>query len=139
MLIHTQYPIGATVKNLHTGVIATIKEHGCTSSTDEGIELMLWMEGGAIWKNWNVEVIDTPNTAQSALDHFNTKRAAGILGYIMSDVAAFGSVLNMFIRHVESVDVDHLVIDFVDGSLISFRTSEWCPEGICAQIQDNRA
>jgi len=139
MLVHTLYPIGATVKNVHTGVIATIKEHGCTSSTDEGVELMLWMEGGQIWKSWNVEVIDTPNTAEVALSHFSAQQRRGIIGFIVSEKVAFECLVNLFMPAVKSISMNHFyTIDFLDGSLITFKQGSWVEHGFYAQIQDRR-
>ena len=147
MLIHNLYPIGATVKNLHTGVIATIKEHGCTSSTDEGIELMLWMEGGKIWASQNVEIMDTPNTAEAAQDFFNSKRDAGVFGFTINARVTFESLLNVFMPAVKRVSIcdatpnlhSDYTIDFNDGSLLTIKLGDWAANGFYIQIQDRRA
>lgn len=146
MQVHTDYPIGATVKNLHTGVIATIKQHGVTSSTDEGIELMLWMENGAIWKNWNVEVLDIADTATIALELHTRQTIAGVFGHTISARVAFETIVNLFIREVARISTSDgtpnlhsdYTIDFNDGSLLMIKLGSWAPNGFYIQYQSNR-
>lgn len=75
MQVHKDFPIGATVRNPHNGKVSTIKEHGCTSSTGHGVELMLWMEDGSIWKSCNVEIVPVTarRTAQPEMQRLPSK------------------------------------------------------------------
>ncbi|MBL4909052.1 MAG: hypothetical protein JKX78_03675 [Alteromonadaceae bacterium] len=139
MLIHNLYPVGATIKNLHTGAIKTIKFHGIASTTDEGETLDLHTAGGSIWKSYNVEVLDTPNTAQAAYDFFHGQTVKGVMGYCVTKEVAFECLVNMFIREVASIDIVGLTVDFNDGSLITFKAGSWVANGFYAQIQDRRA
>lgn len=139
MLVHNLYPVGATVQNLHTGVIDTVKHHGISEVTDEGETLELFMEGGHIWKTYNVEVLPTPNTAEAAFDFFHGQTVKGVMGYCVTKQVAFECLLNTFIREVAHVDIVGLTVDFNDGSLITFKSGSWVANGFYAQIQDRRA
>lgn len=147
MLVHNLYPVGATIKNLHTGAIKTIKFHGIASTTDEGETLDLHTAGGSIWKSYNVEVLDTPNTAETAQDFFNSKRAAGVFGYTTNARVTFESLLNVFMPAVKRVSIgdetpnlhSDYTIDFLDGSLLVIKLGSWAANGFYIQIQDRRA
>lgn len=147
MQVHTDYPVSATVKNIHTGQIDTIKQHGVTSSTDEGVELMLWMESGAIWKNWNVEVLDIADTGSIALELHTRQTIAGVFGHTISARGTFETLVNLFVRDVKRISISgddntlqsDFTIDFNDGSLLMIKTGSWAPNGHYVQYQDCRA
>jgi len=148
MLVHDLYPIGATVKHLHTGAIATIKNHGIAAETDEGETLDLFMAGCnmRIWKTYNVEVLDTPNTAEVAYSFMQAKQRAGIIGYTVSARVAFESLVNVFMPTVKRISIGDgtpnlhadFVVDFNDGSLLVIKLGDWAAHGFYAQIQDKR-
>ena len=147
MQVHTDYPIGATVQNIHTGQIDTVKQHGCTSSTGEGVELMLWMESGAIWKSWNVEVLDIADTGSIALEHHTRQTIAGVFGHTISARVTFETLVNLFIRDVARISIagddcnlqSDFTIDFNDGSLLMIKSGSWAANGHYVQYQDRRA
>lgn len=65
--VPTVYPIEATIRNNHTGLDATIKQHGCTSSCGNGLEVMLWTDREFPWSSKDVTVVtkDTTTTLTS--------------------------------------------------------------------------
>jgi len=139
MLVHNLHPVGATLKNLHTGDIATVKYHGIADVSDEGETLELFMDNGRIWKSYNVEVLAVPNTAESAYDFFHGQTDKGVMGYCVNQMVAFECLLNVFLREVERVDIVGLTLDFKDGSIITFKSGSWVANGFYTQIQDRRA
>jgi len=147
MLVHTLYPVGATLKNLHTGDIATVKYHGIADVSDEGETLELFMANGKIWKSYNVEVMDTPTTAEIAYEYMQAKQRAGVFAYTTNARETFQSLVNVFMPAVKHIDIGDgapnlqadYVIDFNDGSLLVLKLADnWTEYGFYAQIQDKR-
>ncbi len=55
--IDQHYPIGSKIRHIASGLEATIDQHGATSSTMTGLNVMLWTENRVPWPSNLVEIV----------------------------------------------------------------------------------
>ena len=79
------------------------------------------------------------NTATKALANFDRQQAAGKMFFTTTPVQAFEMIVNIFIAHVDTINISALSIDFKDGSIFRITEGSHVEHGFYGQSQDKRA